>query len=347
MNSVGVKKFSCGFMRYSLLFLCLFVCGCAAKRDPLVERERLVWPSPPMEERIEWIAEYKILSGQTFNRTFWQSFKDLILGTQQKELVRPYGISSNGKAELYIADTGASAIHIFDVETFESKTIEGNSRFPIKSPIGVAYYGGDIYFTDSAQAKIFKYDLTEERIFLWAYTDLKRPTGIAVSTESGHFYVVDTMAHQVISYDRQGVENFRFGSRGAATGQFNYPTDIAIGPEGNIYITDSLNSRVQMFSRRGAFLGKFGQAGDTPGNFAKPKGIGVDRRGNIFVCDALFDAIQAFDSDGRLLLAFGDNGVKRGQFWMPSGLYVDRNDNIFVADTYNRRIQQFRIISRQ
>jgi DNA-binding beta-propeller fold protein YncE len=346
MCSVAGKILGWCFMKFTLPLLFLIICGCASKGDLLIESERLVWPSPPMEEKIEWVAEYKDLSGQNSNGNFWQSFKNFILGSQQKEIVRPYGISSNGITELYIADTGASAIHIYNMDTFESKTIEGNSRFPIKSPIGVAYYDRNIYFTDSAQAKIFKYDLADERISLWAYTGLERPTGIAVSAESGQFYVVDTMAHQVISYDRLGVEKLRFGTRGTATGKFNFPTDIAIGPEGDIYITDSLNARIQVFSHEGVFLRRFGQAGDTPGNFAKPKGIGVDRSGNTFVCDALFDAIQVFDSDGQLLLAFGDNGVRRGQFWMPSGIYVDKSGNVFVADTYNRRIQQFRIISR-
>lgn len=329
-----------------LLFLLVVVSGCAAKENPLELEERLVWPPPPLEEKIEWVAEYKIIGGQHQDGGLWQSVKNFIFGTQQTAMTRPYGICTDGKTKLFIADTGAAVIHVYDMETLEYQVIKGTRQNPVVSPIGVTYLSGAIYFTDSVQAKIFKYDLNTKKLSLWAYVGLERPTGIAVSREGGYFFVVDTLAQQVVSYDRHGAELLRFGARGTGAGQFNFPTDIAIGPEEQIYITDSLNARVQVFSQNGRYLSSFGQAGDTPGSFSKPKGIGVDLKGHIFICDALFDAVQIFDPDGQLLLTFGDNGTGRGQFWMPSGLYVDTKGNVFVADTYNRRIQQFRALHR-
>ena len=327
-----------------LIFVLVVMGGCVSTKGSIAPAQRLVWPSPPLEEKIEWVAEYKPSILQRANGGFWQSVKKIIFGEHKEEMTRPYGVCTDGDTKLFVADTGAAVIHVYDMETFQYQVIEGSRQYPFISPIGVAYSAGAIYITDSAQAKVFRYELATEKMSLWAYVNLERPTGIVISDDGQSFYIVDTQAHQVITYDRNGAEQMRFGSRGIAPGQFNFPTDIAIGPEGKIFVTDSLNARVQVFTRDGQFLSTFGQAGDTPGNFSKPKGIGVDRRGHVFICDALFDAVQIFNSDGKLLLTFGDNGARNGQFWMPSGLHIDKKRNVFVTDTYNRRIQQFRIM---
>ncbi|MEE9457914.1 MAG: 6-bladed beta-propeller, partial [bacterium] len=40
----------------------------------------------------------------------------------------------------------------------------------------------------------------------------------------------------------------QWGSPGAAAGEFNAPTGIAVAPNGNVYVADAGNHRVQRFT---------------------------------------------------------------------------------------------------
>lgn len=336
-----------GQLRGLIIIALLTLCGCVSGNVDSNSNVRLVWPQPPLEEKIEWVSEYRLSDIQRQNNGFWSLVGRFVFGSREKEFVRPYGVASDGADRLFIADTGGASVYLLNTLTSEYIEIEGNDNNFFKSPVGVTFWGESLLITDSDQAKIFKYDLTREKLSTWAYHDLRRPTGIAVSSLYKRIYVADTLAHQIVVYNYSGRELFRFGARGTGAGQFNFPTDLAVGSDGRVFVTDSMNARVQIFMPDGKHVRSFGQPGDTPGSFSKPKGIGVDNNGYIFICDALFDAVQVFDEEGQLLLAFGDNGIAPGQFWMPSGLHVDKQGSIYITDTYNRRIQKFRVVDKK
>jgi len=303
---------------------------------------KLVWPAAPQEAKIEWLGEYKTLEENTGRKGFWGKVSDFFLGPKTAHITRPYGVCTDDENLLFVADTGSSAIHIFDMETSSYQVIKGDENVSLVTPIGLAYAEGYLYITDSSQGSILQYGLQKDSLSLWVSIPGGRPTGITFSQANRLLYIADTVAHQVVAYDLAGAEQFRFGERGAGDGQFNFPTDLWAGVDGKVYVTDALNARIQTFSATGEFLSVFGQPGDTPGSFSKPKGVAVDQHGHLYVCDALFDTVQIFNPAGQLLLNFGENGQQPGQFWMPSGLFIDSHANIYVADTYNRRIQVFK-----
>jgi sugar lactone lactonase YvrE len=107
-----------------------------------------------------------------------------------------------------------------------------------------------------------------------------------------------------------------------------------------------MNSRIQIFTADGAYQGEVGELGDSPGQFGRPKGIAVDSEGRIYVVDAAFDNLQIFDKDQHLLLPVGEAGSGPGEFWLANGIAVTRNGEILVADSYNRRVQEFKYITR-
>lgn len=333
------------FVRFSLVVILLTSCSALPVKNasPSV---RLVWPPAPMEAKIEWVREYKILQETSTQKGFWGKVSDFFIGSKSANLIRPYGVCTDGGSQLFIADTGGAKIHMFDMRNASYSAVEGTDDCNLKSPIGVVYVDGRLYITDSVQKQVYVYDTKTKALKPWSRYPLERPTGIAFDKITRLFYVSDTSVHQIVVLDQSGTEQFRFGERGTNAGQFNFPTDIWVNDDGRVYVTDSLNARVQIFSVNGDYLFQFGQPGDTPGHFSKPKGIAVDRSGRVYVCDALFDAVQIFDETGRILLSFGDNGAKAGQFWMPSGIFIDKQADIYVADTYNQRIQVFRILSK-
>lgn len=340
------------FCIHKLLFLTLlgllFLPACAEKVQVSKEATAIKrgWPAAPQEAKIEWVKEYKILEETASRKGFWGKIGNFFLGPKTAYITRPYGICTDDKKQLFIADTGSSLIHIFDMQTSKYRAIEGNEKVPLSTPIGLAYVDGTLYITDSSQGSILRYDLQKKSLSSLVSTNGGRPTGIAFSKSNRLLYVSDTIAHRVVAYNLAGIEQFRFGERGTADGQFNYPTDLWVDAGGKIYVTDALNARIQIFSAAGEFLSQFGQPGDTAGSFSKPKGIAVDQHGHIYVCDALFDNVQIFDAAGQILLNFGENGSHPGQFWMPSGLFIDSQTYIYVSDTYNRRVQVFRELNR-
>ncbi len=69
-------------------------------------------------------------------------------------------------------------------------------------------------------------------------------------------------------------KDFTFGSRGAASGQFDFITSIAAAPSGDVYVADRGNNRVQRFSGDGTFINSWsvpcvwGIAADATGVYA-------------------------------------------------------------------------------
>lgn len=327
-----------------LAALCL-VGACAPKPRTLALPEvgPLVWPAPPLPAKVEWIKEIAVLDDSGSSNGFWGRMQEFLLGNEVTGIVRSYGVCTDQKDLLFIADPGSSRVHVYDMVQNRYRAILGTPEVPLAVPIGVvAGNDGSLYITDAAQGAILRCTVKTGELRPFTPDELIRPTGITLSPEQNLLYVTDTGRHQVVVFDLGGVERFRFGERGTELGQFNYPTDLWVDGDGLVYVTDALNARIQTFSAHGEYLSSFGEPGDTPGSFSKPKGVAVDRCGHIFVADALFDAVQIFDQSGKLMLEFGENGSKPGAFWMPSGIFIDQQDFIYVSDTYNRRIQIFR-----
>ena len=74
-------------------------------------------------------------------------------------------------------------------------------------------------------------------------------------------------------------------------GEFNYPTDVAVGSDDTVIVADGYNDRVQVFARDGRFLRKWGGPfamnvfGPFNGWFATVTSITLDPEGNVFVAD--------------------------------------------------------------
>src|ERR1051326_8401149 len=120
-----------------------------------------------------------------------------------------------------------------------------------------------------------------------------------------------------VAYSQQYSFVSKWGSRGAADGQFNIPGGIAIDSSGNVYVADVLNHRIQKFSSDGRFITKWGSFGAADGQFLGPSGTAIDTSGNVYVADTTANRIQKFSSDGRFITKWGSFGAADGQFNQP------------------------------
>ncbi|MCK9422389.1 MAG: 6-bladed beta-propeller [Bacteroidales bacterium] len=324
-----------------ILFIIIYTCGVFQARAQ--EFVRKVEDSP----YIAWISQYPPLANEKPKRSLGTRIAELILGKKNSmELTRPVGVIAKDSLSLYVLDQENGVIFkvkdkVGEITHFRNKKYK---NFP--SLVGITPFKENSFlFTDSYYNKIFLCTPDKKSLTLLTDSTFDRPTGIAWVPSDHRIWLVETNAHRVSVLDEYGKVLKRFGKRGTAPGEFNYPTSVWVDRNGKVYIVDALNFRIQIFSADGEFISQFGKPGDGSGDFARPKGIATDSYGNIYIADALFSAVQIFNPQGQLLYTFGTRGHGNMEFWMPSGIYIDNRDQIYIADSYNSRIQVFQLMN--
>jgi DNA-binding beta-propeller fold protein YncE len=300
-----------------------------AKEDPFI-RYITALPSPENRRNIG----------------FFEKVFNFITGYEPVIYNNPVNVSATGIQNIWILNQGdGSILRYIDGETRKVAAFTKKSS-PFTSLVGICPFGKEgILFTDSRLNSVYllSADGKQFRVFNDTAT-LERPTSIAYSDLKGEIWVVETGAHRISVYNKNGVRIKTIGKRGSGPLEFNFPTYIWIDGAGKIYIVDSMNFRVQILTSEGDYISSFGKQGDVTGTFARPRGVAADSKGNIYVIDALFNNVQIFDTTGRLLYYFGSRGRGESQFWMPSGIFIDKDDCIYVSDSYNGRVQIFQLI---
>jgi DNA-binding beta-propeller fold protein YncE len=338
--------------RFSGMGLCglMFLLSACVSAPPPTAPERLrLWPEPPDAARIAFVQSITRPEDLGITKGFFRRLLELLIGQEDMHLVRPMAVVTTADGMLYIADPGVKGVHRLDTTHGRYALIQRAEEAPLPSPVGLALGpDGTVYVTDSYLNGVFRISPGAKVAVPLAFSAaLHQPTGIALDPQTGRFYVADTANHAVKIFERDGTFVQAFGARGAADGQFNFPTMLWRDPSGRLLVTDSLNFRIQVFSADGKYLSKFGRLGDGSGDHARPKGVATDRLGHVYVVDSLFHTLQVFDVRGAFLLNVGSQGRDAGEFWLPTGLFIAPDDRIYVADSHNQRVQVFRYIGGQ
>lgn len=301
------------------------------------------------QAQFEYLGSISRPSDIGVKKTIFKKGVEFFFGKTEEEerIINPYGITSDGKGKIYIADNGSGLVHLFDLEKKKYQQIYKLAQGRLVSPLTcVVDFRRNLYILDNYWMRIFVFDKKGKYVKeIVLPQDVINPVGIAMSNY--FLYLVDMKEHKVWIYNLAHPHKpkgwfYSFGRRGEGDGEFNFPTNIFVDRKNKVYVTDTMNFRVQIFNEDGKFLSKFGQIGDSPGQFSRPKGIAVDSQGNIFIVDALRETIEVYDQNSQYLGFLGGEGKNPGQFSLPSGIYIDCEDKIYVADSFNRRIQIFR-----
>ena len=232
-----------------------------------------------------------------------QTFGEDGRGNGQFEGTGPEGIAVNSTGHIYVSDTAANRIQIFD----------SNGQ-----------YAGQFGGSGTGDGK-------------FAF-----PAGIAIDSDDT-VYIADRVHHRIQVFSSTGEYQSQFGSNGEGDGEFRNPRYIAVNSTGHIYVTDDDNDRVQIFDSTGTYQGQIGSVvdGTGDGEFNSPYGIAIDSNDNIYVTEYRNDRVQIFDSDNTYQGQFGRNGTGDGEFYIPYGIAIDSSDNIYVTDLGNYRVQIF------
>lgn len=338
------------WLRFGLCAL-LFLAGCA---PTVKERPRFFWPPDAGFEKIEYIDFYQADTDVRRKANTWMT--DALLGTTQPKpvFIRPQAIASDGKGRVFVADSAAARVYVFDFVQFQVRTLKKPDKgfAPLQLPMGLAVdKAGQVYVSDSQANKIFIFGADEKLRGSFSHPELLRPTGICVDEQRQRLYVTDTGDHKVLAFSLRGELLQRIGKRGSEPGEFNFPLDVDIDDQGSLFVLDSLNARVQVFDSEGRFVRQFGERGTAIGSFQIPKALAVSPSGLVYVTDSQANRFIIFDRQGQYLLTIGalatvvDGRVTPGGFAMPTGIDVDSHERIWVADSLNRMFHRFQYLS--
>ncbi len=316
---------------------------------------KLIWPLPPDPPRIRWVTEYsdmaKLKPGAVKKASWLQKMTGDKLPDEKQDLKKPYGVTTDSKGRIYIADTERSMIFIVDPDKQVAERREPSTRAPLAMPVGVAVDAEDrLFVSDVSLHSLICFSASGEPLAQFGMAELGRPGGIAIDRPRGRVYVADAKESRIAMFDTKTFKFVRFiggpDKNGKHEGgKFVGPTNVAVDKEGSVYVADTLNNRIQIFDADGKFVRMFGRQGDSPGEFIRPKGIAVDSEGHVYVADAEFNNFQIFSRDGKSLLAVGTFGYGPGQFALVAGLYVDARDQSYTTEMFHGRVQVFQYIS--
>lgn len=331
-----------------LAVLAFQLAGCATK---VVDTNRYFWPPLPDVPRIEWIGTY---ASDTDLKP--GGFIDAITGNEnQIALDRPIYISADGAGKVYVTDQKVGGIMQFDLNAKTVGIVGGEEGATLFGRIsGVALDGeGNIYAGDIPNRKIVVFTKDQKvKAVLDLSKELKNIGSFAIDRARKRIIVPDIWDHKIAVFDYDGKLLNSIGKRGGGDGEFNYPTSVALDPEGNIIVCDSMNARIQRFTPDLKFISKFGKRGDGIGEFNIIKAAAVDSEGHIYVTDGKGHKVSIFNDQGEILLSIGGAfaskpglSVTPGGFLLPQGIYIDQNDAIYVVDQMNSRIQVFQYLT--
>jgi DNA-binding beta-propeller fold protein YncE len=333
------------------LFLSVFFGACSQAPPPEIAAVDLVWPPPPDIPRVKYL--FSLSSEEDVSGPKKRSLKDALLGIDRDRynarLVKPYGVCTDSRGRVLVADTGSKRIFVFDRANEVLDFIGDSGMGRLALPIDVAVDTEDnVFVSDAAAASVnvygpdgtFRYALAMKGFFA-------NPAGVAFDEARQRVLVVDSKAHQVRVLSPRGEEIATFGGRGAEEGRFNFPTNVAVGHDGYVYVVDTGNHRIQVFDEDYEYYDDFGTLGVRPGQFRRPKGIALDSENHIYVLDSDFNNFQIFDQEYQILMPVGRYGREPGSFWLPAGMHIDDQDRIYVVDSINRRVQVFQYLRQE
>jgi len=276
---------------------------------------------------------------------------------QAAQLNAPTAVALDGNGNLYIADSGNSAIR--KVSGGVITTIAGS---------GVAGYANDN--SDAVNAL------------------LNVPQGVATDT-AGNVYIADTLNNRIrkiagngiittvagnglTSYSGDNVGGTGVvktsGDGGPATqSSVDFPTGVAVDAAGNLYIADYGNSAIRVVDTKGVINTLIGNQDGVPledGQLAAsirlngPTGVAVDPSGSVYFTEGSIGAgsghaagdfkVWRISSSGIFSTAAG-NGIESfsgeggaasaALLNAPAGLAADNAGNIYIADALNNRVR--------
>lgn len=214
----------------------------------------------------------------------------------------PVGMGLSPDGRLFVADTHYNQVLIYDqdgnlLDKF-GEPGQGPGQFEMPTDV-VIDRDGYIYVSETGgNDRISKFDPQFHYIKSFGGADAgeaatSRPVGMIIDG-ANTLWVADAVNHRLLRFSLDGELLSQFGSMGDELGQFRYPHDIALMPDGTLIVAEYGSSRLQQVTRDGQGLRTWGHAGWQLGQLGYPWGVAAVG-GKVYVVDSGNNRVQVID----------------------------------------------------
>ena len=242
----------------------------------------------------------------------------------------PWGIAITLNGQTFIADCSTHQIHVFDEQRKHMRSFgqHGSENGQLNSPTGIAVDDdGLVYVCNGNNSRIEVFGTDGTYVKQFGVGHLSYPWGVTLNNKQ--VYVADSGSNRISVFTLEGQLIRTIGSRGSGPGQFNWPTAVAISPDGDMYIADNNNHRVQVLSPDGVFQREFGK-----GQLNSPRDILISADGLVLLADTCNNRVIIFNITGQLI-----HSVQVGPD--PSGLAINHNGDLLVTLFSSKQVAVF------
>jgi hypothetical protein len=254
------------------------------------------------------------------------------------KLAYPTRVAAAG-GTVYASDARANQVVGTDADGKVTVALTG-----LDQPLGLAVAGDLLYVGNRGRGDVEVYSLSLRKYLrsLGGAGTFAMPNAIAVAAD-GTVAVVDSKQNLVRIFSSSGAPTLSLGGPGAAAGQFNFPSAVAMD-DTRIVVGDQGNHRVQIFDRQGAFVASFGgeltsgkSRDDYRGKFTSIAGVAL-AGADILVLDAAHATVQVLDGTGRCKGFLGASGDCGSCMKLGLDVAVAADGRVLVTDPENHRI---------
>ncbi|MDD5208594.1 MAG: 6-bladed beta-propeller [Elusimicrobiales bacterium] len=244
------------------------------------------------------------------------------------------GALAVAKGKVFVADSKANAVFVFDGEGKFLKKIEG----ALREPMSISFGGGKLYVADTGNSRIVVFD-TEGKM-LWAFSSegnapgqLKAPAGIAYGPDE-RVYVSDTDNSRVAIFNSDGIYLYGFPvAKQDGVTKLN-PAKIVLDRTGDIFISDPEKTTVQKYDRTGKLLKEYQMANN---------GLATDKYGSIYAINSKEGKVKEVSPAGEVIGTFGTRGKGKSEFKNLRDIAIDEAGLIYLSDDDNKKVVMIRL----
>lgn len=160
-------------------------------------------------------------------------------------------------------------------------------------------------------------------------SQMVEPSSAAIDPTGG-FWLGDQGRFRMVRFDASGRMLEIFSGDEAADEMFDFPSRIAIAPDGWRYVAQGTYDTVKVYDEAGAYQHTL--------RVPAPTSVAVN---DDMVVVGYIAGYIAFERDGTPIGQIGERGIGEGQFDTVNGIALDDANNVYVVDTFNNRISKY------
>ena len=266
-----------------------------------------------------------------------------------------YYILITSDDKLYNTSYDSTTIYLGNPEVKLVFGNRGDDDEEFKEPYGIAFSltqngtdnSGCIFVTDNKNDRVQKFDMNGN--FLLSFNGrsgeshkLKKPSGIAVDSDSCYLFVADRDNDRIQVFDLFGNFLFSFGERHdikrpeqISTGLFYTFFDMGCTATKAVYVADKKKDRVAIFDYEGNLLATISNLDDPQGVFAlNHLQYPGSTQASVYVANTDDNIVTVYTS--ALTPTFSIRGLDD-----PRAVYADNRGYIYVSDTDHNKIKRY------